>query len=409
MKLSRAGNTWSQSSNSDSDSWSFSPSSVNNTSIKLFNRGDLNGKANARIYYLRIEVAGELVRNYVPCYRKSDTAIGLYDLVKGTFSVSAGTDNFTKGSDTSTPSTTCPQDVQVVTGENVVKIDGKNLFDTDQAVTRFENFAGAVVNDWGTYADGIVTNTKSNGAYGFVGFAGFKPTLQEGQTYTLSAVVRLSGSNAGTGVRIGTGYTPNTAVNISSKDAWLPVSRTFTATAQEASDSRITIQAWNTGNIIEIKDIQLELGSTATAYEAYQGQESEVNLGSIELCKIGNYQDRIYKSGNKWYIEKNTAKIASYAGETISTDYISTTGSLTTGATVYYVITTPFTTEITNEALVEELDALLDLQMYQGINNITSSSVNLPAILELSYETFSKYDSYNKFIWITELGKYERI
>lgn len=333
LKLSRVGNTWSQSSNSASDSWSFSPSSVNNTSIKLFNRGDLNGKANAQLYYLRISVAGELVRNYVPCYRKSDSAIGLYDLVKGTFNASAGTDNFTKGTDTASPSPSCPQDVQVVTGENVVKIEGSD-----------------------------------------------------------------------------------------------------------------------------------------------DSQEFPIDLGSIELAKIGNYQDRIFKDSGKWYIEKQVGKVVldgsetwadyttqytgyyttytgtkhwGWTGSAVSADlfksdhFQSFSGNIATAGeflsstlyatylkissntatsvetlktwlsthptTVYYALATPTTTEITNEALIAELDALLDLQMYQGTNNITSSSVNLPAILELSYETFSQYDSYNKFIWITELGKYERI
>lgn len=196
-------------------------------------------------------------------------------------------------------------------------------------------------------------------------------------------------------------------------------------------------------------------------------QEFEVNLDSIELAKIGDYQDRIYKEDSKWYIEKQVGKLnmadieewlyngggafyfiqftTAYGAkidETISNIFvydrttwagtgkfgITASGNLwfmsgvasldvsnvnawlsEKNAIMYYVLATPTTTEITNSTLVEELDALLDLQMYQGINNITSSSVNLPAILELSYETFSQYDSYNKFIWITELGKYERI
>ena len=56
--------------------------------------------------------------------------------------------------------------------------------------------------------------------------------------------------------------------------------------------------------------VQIELGSTATAYEPYQGQEHPIDLGSIELCKIGNYQDRIYKTGGKWYVEKQVGKLS---------------------------------------------------------------------------------------------------
>lgn len=145
-----------------------------------------------------------------------------------------------------------------------------------------------------------------------------------------------------------------------------------------------------------------------------RGCELQFNVGNtvitpIELAKIGNYQDRIYKENDKWYIEKHTAKIASYAGETISTDYISTTGSLTTGATVYYALATPTTTEITNEALIAQLEELQTISMFNGVNNFTTETANASPIIELTYETFSKYDEYYKYVWISSLNKYERI
>ena len=42
---------------------------------------------------------GTLVREFVPCYRKSDTVIGMYDLVGKTFYTNGGTGTFSKGSD----------------------------------------------------------------------------------------------------------------------------------------------------------------------------------------------------------------------------------------------------------------------------------------------------------------------
>ena len=54
---------------------------------------------------------------------------------------------------------------------------------------------------------------------------------------------------------------------------------------------------------------QLEKGSTATTYEIHQGKELPLDLGSIELCKIGDYQDYFYKSGNDWYLHKEIEKI----------------------------------------------------------------------------------------------------
>lgn len=38
-------------------------------------------------------------------------------------------------------------------------------------------------------------------------------------------------------------------------------------------------------------------------------QNFTVDLGSIELCKIGTYQDYIYKSGNDWYIYEAIGKV----------------------------------------------------------------------------------------------------
>jgi len=83
-----------------------------------------------------------------------------------------------------------------------------------------------------------------------------------------------------------------------------------------------------------IKDIQMEKGSTPTSYEEYTGAAPSpspdfpqaiqtvtgsqtvtiagtsytVDLGSIELCKLGTYQDYIWKDGGDWKIHKATGK-----------------------------------------------------------------------------------------------------
>lgn len=40
-----------------------------------------------------------------------------------------------------------------------------------------------------------------------------------------------------------------------------------------------------------------------------QSKTETIDLGSVELCKAGNYQDYIYKSGDDWYIHKEIDKI----------------------------------------------------------------------------------------------------
>jgi len=59
-----------------------------------------------KIYSSQIYDNDVLVRDFVPCYRKSDGVIGLYDLVEGKFYSNLGSGNFIKGNDvipTSTP------------------------------------------------------------------------------------------------------------------------------------------------------------------------------------------------------------------------------------------------------------------------------------------------------------------
>lgn len=55
-----------------------------------------------KVYSAKIYQKGELMRDYVPCYRKSDNIIGLFDKVTGVFYTNAGTGTFVKGGDVET-------------------------------------------------------------------------------------------------------------------------------------------------------------------------------------------------------------------------------------------------------------------------------------------------------------------
>lgn len=121
---------------------------------------------------------------------------------------------------------------------------------------------------------------------------------------------------------------------------------------------------------------QLEYGSTATPYSTY--------FTPIELCKVSTYQDYIYKQEGYWYLHKETAKILSYNGETIATDYISTTGQLTTGATIYYALATATDIQITNTEVLAGLNQLSSGSLYTGTNNVVVTSNSLPTPLQIT-------------------------
>ena len=73
-----------------------------NQALYLFARNTANGIdgcGTSRIYSHKIWENGTKVQDFVPCYRKADGVIGMYDLVSKTFFGNAGTGTFTKGAD----------------------------------------------------------------------------------------------------------------------------------------------------------------------------------------------------------------------------------------------------------------------------------------------------------------------
>ena len=66
----------------------------------LFNSKNSSGyAAKTRIYYFKLYQSNICTRDMVPCYRKSDGVIGMYDKVNSVFYTNSGTGVFTKGTD----------------------------------------------------------------------------------------------------------------------------------------------------------------------------------------------------------------------------------------------------------------------------------------------------------------------
>ena len=69
--------------------------------LAINNNGTIDKSAGNRGAFLKIYDGSSytLVRDFVPCYRKSDSVIGMYDLVNDVFYTNAGSGSFTKGND----------------------------------------------------------------------------------------------------------------------------------------------------------------------------------------------------------------------------------------------------------------------------------------------------------------------
>jgi len=215
------------------------------------------------------------------------------------------------------PNPEYPQSVNVVTGTQTVNVHGKNLFDIqdatgtrgnntviakDQSITVDSNTNGTettfYLNNCSYISQYLPTSYSNARDFKMTGFGG---------NYTIK--IYYENIPSGTGAINTVTYTNkqtilknrasiiNGVVEISielDNDEYIKSVAVYTANTNVFSN--FTIKA------------QLEQGSTPTTYEPYTSQTFTIDLGSIELTKIGTYQDYIYKSGDDWYVHKEIGK-----------------------------------------------------------------------------------------------------
>ena len=130
-----------------------------------------------------------------------------------------------------------------------------------------------------------------------------------------------------------------------------------------------------------------EISNDAVIYAVLDDCEittASIATDALPLCGIpvesgGNYTDNngqqwicdtlVYNADGTGKIIKRTSKIDRYNGEEITTPYISTTGALTTGATVLYALAEPQEIELT----AADVSALMQLRTYSGVTDISNS------------------------------------
>lgn len=192
--------------------------------------------------------------------------------------------------------------------------------------------------------------------------------------------------------------------------------------------------ALTTGDELTFSNIQLEKGSNATPFEPFVGglaspsasypqniytmsgnstvsidsETTALNLGEIELAKINTTKDYIYNDGI-WKIHKEIGKIESYDGESITTSYVSTTGGLTTGATVYYILDEAEESEITDENLIDSLNYLSTLHFETGTISVSITNSDVTPDLSITYENYDPLHQYNKYVYLIDSSNFEEI
>lgn len=319
------------------------------------------------------------------------------------------------------PSPDYPQDIRVVMGNNSVKVIGKNLYDEDSKSTdKLINSSGIEITNSGFNTSDYIL-IKGNISYNL--------SWESASSY-FQAFISYYDSNK----------TFIQRDNITTSNTY---TKAFT-TLENAKYIRITYSKEVNGTPTPRSNIQLEKGSTATTYEPYQSQTYSINLGTMELCKIGSYQDYIYKDNGKWYLHKEIGKVVLDGSEqwnfnttktitqvfegisplpnklsnnyTILNNYFifnnpgdtekialdvttaidvyiainKTTASTvaefknwlsTHDVTIYYILATPTNEEITDTTLISQLNAIENAVSYDTQTNIVQENYSEPFII----------------------------
>lgn len=253
-------------------------------------------------------------------------------------------------------------------GETGLEItaSGKNLFDFNQIASKTSNGVTITNNNDGTFTfSGNKTDTTKTFSTSYSLTHEESVQLFSAGTYTISGVPKEYGGAL-------YGYI-SLYYNGTNTYNFLSTRSTVTNTITDdmlTDDFYVTFGFFSLANEDIPSDatiyMQVEKSADATSFEAYKGNTAFVSSG-MPLCSIGDYRDElIYKADGTGKIIKRTAKLDSYNGETITTDYISSTGGLDTGATVVYHLATPQEIELSAEEMAE----LMQLQTYNGVTNI---------------------------------------
>lgn len=207
------------------------------------------------------------------------------------------------------PSPKAPELVQTVTGEQTVEVHGKNLLGLD-------NFSGTFSSNQYTEFGNILDIRARYGIASTldVSLNSFKYTKTS--QYDSNQYWKFKGLQPNTNYTVSCNYsiTTSSATNVSLFGAYRDVSgniltQTFTTDGNGEKEFINQFFGAAQNDVIELTNLMVEQGSTATAYQPFQSQTYTVDLGSIELCKIGDYQDKIYKSSDDWYVHKATARV----------------------------------------------------------------------------------------------------
>ena len=170
-----------------------------------------------------------------------------------------------------TPTPDSPQPIHVVSGDNTVEVVGKNLFN------------GVLSSGYYITSTKALTNTTSTI------YKSFEINLKAGN-YVLSCNTNINIVRAFTDYNNSSdAIFAGTTMNVKS----------YSMNITQDTKLYLSIRRNDNTDWLTTDLLQLEKGSTATTYEPHTSNTYPINLGAYELCSIGDYKDRLFKTSGK--------------------------------------------------------------------------------------------------------------
>ena len=305
----------------NTDTYSFSNTAFTGTyPIFIFasNRaGSVLEYSAVRIYSFKIYTGTTLAMDFIPCYRKSDNVIGMYDTINNVFYINAGTGTFNKGDNIPNPS--YKQDIKVVTGDNIITISNSDDSETQSFLLSLGDMEVVGIPNT-DYKDKIFHAVNGNPVYDSL-TSEEKASLTYGNWYKKEEIGKVT-------------YT--------------------------GADS----ENWLTGSY----------GTNSYRLDTTNGKGSTENspiLCMTNLFRGVRFADRSSGGNNIVYMDSNSTYI--YIRNTTYTSVANFKTMLgTTNLIAYYVLATPTDIPITDTTLISQLNAIEKATSYEGTTVITS-------------------------------------
>ena len=290
------------------------------------NKDTVSNFTNQKVFSVRIKKSGTLVCNLIPARRNSDNVLGMYDTVTGNFLTNAGTGDFVAGS-MAVPSPDAPMDI--VSNNGVLKygVIGKNLFNPTKVL--FGYYRDRTTGDKTQSTQNFMSSDDGyipclpNTTYTFVGTKKTDGTYSKYNTiYFFDSVKNYLGASPYEISQPTTGTTPNNCY-------YLQVRSNPLDTASVSIQDAFAQFNW-----------QLELGSTATAYEPYQ--EGIYTDGTTETVEV--HGKNLFDE--QWNRNTGTSTAAATWGQVVTANSWSTSALIPVKTGQQYTISYNTTVQI---------------------------------------------------------------